>query len=479
MATNKLGPYSKYKFCDMPYVSSIPESWEVYRLGMIGRFSSSGIDKKSNKNEPSTKMANYLDVYNNERHILDSKRTYMVVTAPKDKINQHSLRLGEVLFTPSSETRHDIGWSAVVSEDLPDVVFSYHLTKFKSIIEIDLKFSKYFCNNFCVLSQFSRLCNGTTRYVLSRSDFRNTYVAIPPLKDQVKIGLYIDYKYNRINKYIRIKKRQIELLKELKQVIISDAVTGKIDVHTGKPYSNYIDSGIEWMELVPKEWDLFRLKHISNIIRGKFSHRPRNDPSLYDGEFPFIQTGDIAQASKYVTTFHQTLNAKGFTVSKEFPKGTLTMTIAANIGEVAILEFKACFPDSIVGFVPYSFVSVDYLYYVFLAMKPELIKQAPVNTQGNLNIERISTLRVVLPQVDLQKDIVRYIESRITNIDKSIEWVNNEIRKLKELRTRLISDVVTGKLDVRKVEVPDLPEDELEPEFEPDEELVEESLYAN
>ncbi|WP_222620524.1 restriction endonuclease subunit S [Sphaerospermopsis sp. LEGE 00249] len=114
------------------------------------------------------------------------------------------------------------------------------------------------------------------------------------------------------------------------------------------PYSEYKNSGVEWLGKIPGHWEVKKIKYISTILRGKFSHRPRNDPKLYDGDYPFIQTGDIAATDKYITTYEQTLNALGFAVSKQFPKGTLVMAIAANIGDVAILDFPACFPDSIV-----------------------------------------------------------------------------------------------------------------------------------
>ena len=125
------------------------------------------------------------------------------------------------------------------------------------------------------------------------------------------------------------------------------------------------------------------------------------------------------------------------------------MTIAANIGEVAILDFEACFPDSVVGFVPRDHMDRDYLYYIFSAMKPELLREAPVNTQGNLNVERIGCRGVALPPVDEQQRNVVLIEKRIMEADAAIERSACEISLLREFRSRLAADVVTGKLDVR------------------------------
>ncbi len=228
------------------------------------------------------------------------------------------------------------------------------------------------------------------------SDFRYTdfawqLVPLPPFSEQTAIVRFLDHANRRIRRYIRAKQKLIALLEEQKQAIIHKAVTGQIDVRTGEPHPSYKDSGVEWLGEVPAHWELRRVKQVAQVLRGKFTHRPRNDPSLYDGPYPFIQTGDVAQAEKAITRYRQTLNKKGLAVSQMFPAGTLVMTIAANIGDVAVLDFEACFPDSVVGFVPQNGVGRDYLFYVFQAMKPELLREAPVNTQGNLNVDIIGS----------------------------------------------------------------------------------------
>ena len=141
------------------------------------------------------------------------------------------------------------------------------------------------------------------------------------------------------------------------------------------------------------------------------------------------------------------------------------MTIAANIGDVAILNFDACFPDSIVGFVPAGNIDRDYLYLVFCCMKPELLREAPVNTQGNLNVERIGAMGIPLPLLEEQTKIVRHVESETSSLGSVVSRIEREIDLLREYRTRLIADVVTGKLDVREAaaHLPvDMPADDAE-----------------
>ena len=282
---------------------------------------------------------------------------------------------------------------------------------------------------------------------LSLVRMREIPFLIPPHDEQDAIVRYLDDAEQRIRAYVSAKERLIALLEEERQAVIHQAVTRGLD-----PNVKLKSSGVEWLGEVPEHWDVWRIKQVSGILRGKFTHRPRNDPSLYDGPYPFIQTGDIAGTNKMLSGYKQTLNDNGFAVSKMFPKGTLVMTIAANIGDVAVLDFDACFPDSVVGFVPGVRVDRDYLYYLFLAMKNELLREAPVNTQGNLNVDRIGSRTTILPQIGEQTDIVNHVEQSVSNIDSAMDHARRQIELMEEYRTRLIADVVTGKIDVTRTQ---------------------------
>ncbi len=295
-----------------------------------------------------------------------------------------------------------------------------------------------------------------SRLQLTDEAFLGAPFPLPPVAEQAAIVRFLDHADRRIRRYIAAKRKLIALLNEQKQAIIHQAVTRGLD-----PNVRLKPSGVEWLGDVPEHWEVQRVKEISQVLRGKFTHRPRNDPSLYDGSYPFIQTGDVARAKKTITTYKQTLNEQGLAVSKMFPAGTLVMTIAANIGDVAILEFEACFPDSVVGFVPRDPVNRDYLYYEFVAMKPELLREAPVNTQGNLNVDRIGSRGIAVPPAHEQEQIVRHIERSTLDIDGALERAARAIDLLLEYRTRLIADVVTGKLDVRQAAA-NLPDEDAE-----------------
>lgn len=201
---------------------------------------------------------------------------------------------------------------------------------------------------------------------------------------------------------------------------------------------------------LPAGWKVAQLKRLATIRRGRFGHRPRNDPALYGGQYPFVQTGDIASARRVITSYSQSLNDQGLATSALFPAGTLAMAIAANIGDVALLGFDACFPDSVVAFVPRPNVQPSFLYHLLRAVKPELLGVATLNTQLNVNTERIGEVVVPLPPREEQDVIVKTIDRAVDLEERGIVAISRQIALLKERRQALITAAVTGELDVTK-----------------------------
>ena len=277
----------------------------------------------------------------------------------------------------------------------------------------------------------------------------NLFFIFPPLNEQEKIAQFLDYKTKQIDELIKKKETLIEKLDEKRTAIISHAVTKGLD--SSVPIK---DSGVEWLGDIPEHWEVIKVKHLTKILRGKFTHRPRNDPRFYDGQHPFIQTGDVANANKFIMEYTQTLNENGYAVSKEFPSGTLVMTIAANIGDMAILNFNACFPDSIVGFLPSKMTDIFFLYHLFSSMKKQFLSTAVLNTQLNLNVERISNIFTVIPPLKEQLQITDFLNKEMQKLDLQKAKIKEAIELLKEYRTSLITNAVTGKIDVSQIAVP-------------------------
>ena len=267
---------------------------------------------------------------------------------------------------------------------------------------------------------------------------------VPPIVEQHKLVSFLDEKCSEIDAMLSKTHASIEKYKKLKQAVITQAVTKGV-----RGEREMKDSGVEWIGEIPKEWVCEKIKYATSISRGLFNHRPRNDERYYNGKYPFIQTSDVANATKYIVSYSQTLNELGKSVSKEFPKGTLTMTIAANVGDVAILNFDAYFPDSVVGFIPNKNIRTLYLFYVFSAMKDEFTRTAIKNTQLNLNIDRVKeTFIPVTLDSNEQCEIENYLESKCAEIDGLIAKKEQLVKELESYKKSLIYEVVTGKREV-------------------------------
>ena len=152
------------------------------------------------------------------------------------------------------------------------------------------------------------------------------------------------------------------------------------------------------------------LSELGELGRGISKHRPRNDPKLLGGEYPLVQTGDVANAGLYITSYNSTYSELGLRQSKLWKKGTLCITIAANIAKTSILEFDACFPDSIVGFIANEKTNNIFIYYWFSFFQSILESQAPESAQKNINLKILSELKVIMPKKEKQDDFIVFID---------------------------------------------------------------------
>ena len=152
------------------------------------------------------------------------------------------------------------------------------------------------------------------------------------------------------------------------------------------------------------------LSELGALGRGISKHRPRNDPKLLGGEYPLVQTGDVANAGLYITSYNSTYSELGLRQSKLWKKGTLCITIAANIAKTSILEFDACFPDSIVGFIANEKTNNIFIHYWFSFFQSILESQAPESAQKNINLKILSELKVIMPKKEKQDDFIVFID---------------------------------------------------------------------
>ena len=246
--------------------------------------------------------------------------------------------------------------------------------------KIDLNFAFHYINS--KKNELVKLGTGSTFLAIRKADLEKFPFPDLGLKEQKRIAEILD-------KADGIRKKREEALKLADSFLRATF----LDMF-GDPVTN------------PKEWERKGLNDVGILRRGKSKHRPRNAPDLLGGPYPLIQTGDIANSHHFVTQYKQTYSELGLKQSMLWPKKTLCITIAANIGDTAILTFDACFPDSIVGFIPNGSVKTEYIH-MWLTFYQNIIREkAPESAQKNINLKILSELKIPIPPISRQKKFV-------------------------------------------------------------------------
>jgi len=191
-------------------------------------------------------------------------------------------------------------------------------------------------------------------------------------------------------------------------------------------------------------WQTVELQEIAVVERGKFSVRPRNDPRYFGGDIPFLQTGDVAGASGIISSYSQTLNQDGLRVSKFFPAGTLLITIAANIGDVAEVGFGFACTDSLVAVQPKKGVDKDWLKFFLQSQKAYFESRATQNAQANINLQTIRPLSVELPPQNEQTAIASLLSTWNLAIEKIEQLIAAKEKRFTLLTQELIHNCTEG-----------------------------------
>lgn len=300
---------------------------------------------------------------------------------------RYALKSGDVVFN-STNSPDLVGKTALFQGFKEPVVFSNHFLRIRVKRELaDPGYIAWWLNFRWQQRAFESLC---TRWVnqasVRKDDLLDMHVELPVLPAQQRIARLLE----QADRLRRTRRYALELSDTFLPAAFLELF--------GDPRKT------------ATRWDAEQLENLGTLDRGRSKHRPRNAPHLYGGSFPFIQTGDVANAEGYIRAHTQTYSEDGLKQSKLWAAGTLCITIAANIGETAILTYPACFPDSIVGFVPGERVKVEFVQFWLQFLQETLEKTAPEVAQKNINLEILRELRCPVPPLPLQQKFAAQVE---------------------------------------------------------------------
>lgn len=256
-------------------------------------------------------------------------------------------------------------------------------------------------------------------------NLKSIEIAVPPLEAQRRIVAVLDEAFAAIATATANAEKNLANARELFDSALREAFT--------QPNS-------ECKQLTLKEAS-------RDFGRGKSKHRPRNDPQLYGGPYPFIQTGDVRNCEHLITDYTQTYSEAGLLQSKLWPKGTICITIAANIAETGILDFDACFPDSVIGMVvDPATTSNSYTEYLLQSLKASLQAKGKGSAQDNLNLAAFENERFPFPPEVVQMKIVERLHSISEQVHAMEAGYIAKLNALAALKQTLLQRAFTGEL---------------------------------
>jgi type I restriction enzyme S subunit len=373
---------------------------------------------------------------------------------------------GDVIFakiTPCMEN----GKIAVVPELRHKIAFgSTEFHVFRPLGRLDPLWFFYFLSSRSFRSLAEHNMTGAVGQRRVPIDFlaRST-IPLPPLPEQKRIVAKIEELFSELEageESLRAARRQLGVYRHS---LLKQAFEGKLTEkwRAEKPSDMTIqnvpviapNNELKPLSLLPKGWVWTHLSTLGELGRGKSKHRPRNDAKLFGGPYPFIQTGEVKAASKTVTTYTETYSDFGLSQSRLWPKGTLCITIAANIAETAFLGFDACFPDSVVGFVPNQTVANTEFVELFIrSVRSRIENFAPATAQKNINLATLENLVIPICSLPEQQEIVRILDAQFEAISQNEQDIDAALKRSEALRQAILKKAFSGQL------VPQDPADE-------------------
>lgn len=372
-------------------------------------------------------FVNVKDIY---RGIVVDLKAVERLQCDEVSARRYALKEDDILFVRSSLKRDGIGQCCVVRGIRETAIYDCHLIRISpDKAKADALFLGYYFLSSRGKEDLIARSKTTTMTTINQQTLIETELVLPPTAEQRAIA----HALRAVQEAGEARRKELQLERERKAALMQHLFTHGTRGESRKPTE---------IGEMPESWRVSKLGEVAKIERGKFAHRPRNDPAFYGGDIPFIQTGDVTAANGYIRTYSQTLNEVGLSVSRMFPKGTIVITIAANIGYTGILEFDSAFPDSLIAISPFENVDSKYLNYYLSTQQPEMDRKAPQGTQKNINIEFLLPWPVIQPSKSEQVAIANILSA----CDSKLVALQKESALLDELFRAMLEELMTGRL---------------------------------
>ncbi len=362
-----------------------------------------------------------------------------------DQVDRFGLKPGDVLVCEGGEP----GRAAVWTEPKRNIKFQKALHRVRFNKAFEPKLLVYYLEHLAKRGALERRFTGSTIKHFTREAFLQLPVPYFDPTIQKQIVAEIEKQFTCLDAGIAALKRVQAKLKRYRAAVLKAACEGRLvaneadlpteerrEYETASAFLNRVlelrrnkwgvkakykepDPPVVQEIDLPDGWTWATMPQLGELARGKSKHRPRDDKRLYNGPYPFVQTGDIRKSRGRITEFTQTYSEFGLAQSRLWPTGTLCITIAANIAETGILQFDSCFPDSVVGFLHAGDSATTRFVECFIrTAKDKLERFAPATAQKNINLDVLQQVAIPLPPLAEQKRIVAEVEGRLSVVEE-------------------------------------------------------------
>lgn len=288
----------------------------------------------------------------------------------------------------------------------------------------------------------------SVRMRISMNYLGNVLLPIPPRAEQDQIVRYLDWKISEVNRLISIKKKELKCIEELKKTIAKDAVTGK-----GK--KNMKGSGNDFVGQIPETWEMWPIKRYFNIYTGA---TPKSgNPDFWNGNICWLTPADYKTHDKYVSSGRKCITEEGYRScgTTLVPAGSLIFSKRAPVGTVAISKNDVCTSQGCLSCVPKTEDDIEYLYYTFACLSEMFDVVSVGATFKEIATVVFSNLKIPHPPIEEQHEIVKSLNLRFSELNNLVNVKKKQIEGLEDLKAKIISDAVTGKVDVREIVIPE------------------------
>ena len=426
------------------WLGDIPKHWTVRRLKSVCSRSAlygANVPASSYTNNVGVRFLRTTDITD------DGQLKPGGVFVPGDSVRDYILSDGDLLISRSGT----IGRSFLYERKKHGPCgYAGYLVRFVSDMSVLPRYLFLFTKTQAFVEFLRVKAISSTIDNVNGEKYANCTLPFPPLPEQIAIARFLDHADRRIQRYVKAKQKLIALLEEQKQTIIHQAVTGQIDVRTGKPYPAYKPSGVEWLGDVPDRWDVRRLKQVCSRSALYGANIPA--ASYTQAGVRFLRTTDVMDdgALKVGGVFLPCYMVRDYRLAD----GDLLISRSGTIGRSFLYNGKKHGPCSYAGYLVRFVLASDVLpKYVFLFTKTRsfvefLRVKAITSTIENVNGEKYANCPLPLPSIAEQAAIVRYLDSAIEKITAAIYRTRHQMMLLSDYRSRLIADVVTGRFNV-------------------------------